>query len=150
MTTYVLGLLLAGSIASGTECDTSCRERLIGDYFARIGRVFHSRSTEGDINRLFELFDEKVRYQHLDYGADFEKGAWKEAFLGNLKRGAYDKQANQQIKVVTLIHGKQHTAVGYAYGAFQPDGVWKPSDDQVLLALFGFAGNKIVLVREYW
>ena len=150
MTTSVLGLLLACSIATSTECDTSCKERLIGDYFERIGRVFSKHSTASDIDRLFELFHEKVRYQHSEYGADFAKSAWKEAFLANLKRGAYDKQANEQIRVVTLIHGKQHTAVGYAYGAVQPGGDWQSSDDQVLLALFGFEGDKIVLVREYW
>jgi ketosteroid isomerase-like protein len=150
VTAYVLGLLLACSVASPTECDARCKERLIDDYFERIGRVFRHDSTEADIDRLFELFHDDVRYQHSEYDADFTKPAWKDAFIGNLKRGAYDKQANERIRVVRLIHGRQHTAVGYSYGAVHSNGEWKSSDGQVLLALFGFRGDKIVLVREYW
>jgi hypothetical protein len=35
--------------------------------------------------------------------------------------------------------------------ADQPDGTLQPADDQgELLALFGFAGGRIVLIEEYW
>ncbi len=150
MIASVLGLLLACSIADRAECHTSCKEQLITEYFARIGTVFHRDSTETDLDRLFELFHDDVRYQHSEYAADFTKSAWREAFIGNLKRGAYDKPANEQLRVVTLIHGKQHTAVGYSYGAIQSNGDWNSPDGEILLVLFGFEGDKIVLVREYW
>lgn len=142
-------LLFISTFAQSGECDSSCKEKLINSYFELIGEVFRKESTEADIEKLFNLFHPNVKYQHFEYGADFNRADWKEAFIGNLKRGAYDKEQNESIKVLNFIHGKSHSAVAYAYGR-QNSGNWIPEDDKKLLALFGFEDGKIISVREYW
>ncbi len=142
-------LLFVSVFAQSEECNNSCKEKLINSYFELIGDVFKKGSTEADINKLFELFDPNVKYQHFEYGADFNHADWKEAFIGNLKRGAYSKGQDEEIKVLSYIHGKSHSAVAYAYGRQGSDG-WIPENEEKLLALFGFEKGKIVLVKEYW
>lgn len=145
----LLILLFVSSIASSGECDSSCKEKLITDYFGSIDKVFRAGSTEADIDKLFKLFHPDVKYQHFEYDANFDAAEWRDAFSGNLQRGAYKKQQNESIKVITYIHGKTHSAVEYRYGRREDTG-WAPTDEEKLLALFGFKDNKIVLVREYW
>lgn len=132
------------------SCGEKCQEENIGRYFGRIDRVFRAGSSVEDINELFKLFHADVRYQHLEYGADFGFGDWKSAFLGNLKAGAYNHSGLDEIKVTRIIHGKSHAAVGYRYGSRDVQGQWSSKEDKELLVLFGFRDNKIVLVREYW
>lgn len=145
----LLILLFVGSIANSGECDSSCKEKLITNYFESIDQVFRAGSTEADVNNLFKFFHPDVKYQHFEYDANFDMAEWRDAFNGNLQRGAYKKQQNESIKVTTYIHGKTHSAVEYRYGR-QEDKGWVPADQEKLLALFGFKDNKIVLVKEYW
>ena len=145
-------LLFMGYTAFAQEqaCDSGCKQNLITQYFTRLGQVFQANSTTQDVERLFELFHGDVKYEHLDYGADFALAEWKAAFLRNLEGGAYKAPAEASIQVQKMIHGKHHTAVEYAYGTLDEQGQWHPDNDERLLALFGFEGEKIVLVREYW
>lgn len=144
--------LLAGfsALAQAQSCDNACKQELITQYFARLGQVFQAGSAEQDVEHLFELFHPDVKYQHLDYEADFALDEWKAAFLRNLEGGAYKAPAKASIQVQKMIHGKHHTAVEYAYGTLDEQGQWHPDNDERLLALFGFEDGKIVLVREYW
>lgn len=145
----LLVLLFISSIASSGECDSPCKEKLIVDYFKFLDTVYRTGSSEADIDKLFQLFHPEVKYQHFEYDANFNKTEWHVAFIGNLKQGAYKKQQNESIKVTTYIHGKSHSAVEYIYGREEKND-WIPTDGEKLLALFGFKGDKIILVREYW
>lgn len=131
------------------ECSHACQLSLVSAYFAALDTVYRADSTQEDIEQLFTLFHEDVQYKHLDYGANFDKTAWQTAFSNNLQRGVYTNDANETIGILNVIHGKNHTAVAYAYGTEDEDGNWT-QDGEELLALFGFEGNKIILIRELW
>ncbi len=145
-------LSFVGFTASAQEpaCDSGCKQKLITQYFTRLGQVFQAGSSEQEVERLFELFHDNVKYEHLDYGANFALDEWQAAFLRNLEGGAYKASEEARIRVQKMIHGKHHTAVEYAYGTLDEQGQWHPDNDERLLALFGFEDGKIVLVREYW
>lgn len=137
--------------AASPTCDAACKEAQINAYFERLSGVYREGSSSADIDRLFALFAPNVRYAHLEYDANFERAEWKDAFIGNLERGAYKKDENELIEVTEIIHGRSHSAVEYRYMRRTKDGKLEPADDQGgLLALFGFEGNQIVLIEEYW
>lgn len=132
------------------DCGQDCQKAVIEEYFTNLAKVYQQDSKEGDIDRLFELFDENVKYEHLEYGANFEKNEWISAFKNNQRRGAYSAGPKDSIRVENYIFGKSHVAVEYSYGEITSDGGWTPKGDQKLFALFGFNGSKVVLVREFW
>lgn len=137
--------------AASPACDVACKEVQINAYFDRLSGVYREGSSSADIERLFALFAPNVRYSHMEYDANFERAEWKDAFIGNLERGAYKKHTNELIEVTEIIHGRSHSAVEYRYVRRTKDGEREPADDQGgLLALFGFEGNQIVLIEEYW
>ena len=132
-------------------CDRACQETLVEAYFERLSVVYRSGSTTADIDRLFALFGPDVHYVHTRFEADFDRGAWKAAFVANVARGAYSADDDELIDVVRIIHGRGHAAVGYRYVRRAADGSLLPADDQgVLLALFAFDNGRIVRVDEYW
>lgn len=130
-------------------CSQACQLSLVSAYFAALDNVYKANSTPEDIENLFSFFHEDVQYEHLDYGANFDKAAWQTAFRNNLQRGAYTKDDNETIGILNIIYGKNYTAVSYAYGTEDENGNWI-QDGEGLFALFGFADGKIVLVKEYW
>ena len=147
----LLAMTALGATASSNACDAACKEAQINAYFERLSAVYRKGSTSADIERLFSLFAPDVRYAHKEYDANFERAEWKDAFSGNLKRGAYNKDKNELIEITELIHGRSHSAVEYRYMRRTNDGKLEPADDQGgLLALFGFDGERIVLIEEYW
>lgn len=147
----LLALMTFGANASSNACDTTCKEAQINAYFERLSAVYRKGSTSADIDRLFELFAPDVRYSHKEYDANFGRAEWKDAFSGNQKRGAYQKDKNELIEITEIIHGRSHSAVEYRYMRRTNDGKLQPADDQGgLLALFGFDGERIVLIEEYW
>jgi hypothetical protein len=147
----LLALVAPGAHASSETCDSACKESHIKAYFERLSTVYRRGSTSADVDRLFDLFAPDVRYVHKEFDAKFDRAGWKEAFNGNLQRGAYDKDAAELIEIAKIIHGRSHSAVEYRYMRRTADGKLVPADDQGgLLALFGFEGKKIVLVEEYW
>lgn len=146
-----LSMMALCAHAAPSACDAACKEAQINAYFDRLSGVYRDGSARADIDRLFDLFAPNVRYAHLEYDANFERAEWKEAFIGNLERGAYKKDKNELIEVTEIIHGRSHSAVEYRYMRRTKDGELEPADDQGgLLALFGFEGKQIVLIEEYW
>lgn len=131
------------------ECSHACQLSLVSAYFAALDNIYRANSTQEDIEHLFTLFHEDVKYEHLDYGANFDKAAWQMAFTNNLQRGTYASDNNETIGILNVIHGKNYIAVAYAYGTEDENGNWT-QDGEELLALFGFAGDKIILIRELW
>ena len=136
-------------LARADGCGDACKEELIYAYFERLDAVYKSGSSSRDIDALFALFHPSVKYEHPAYGADFEVAEWREGFEQNLANGSFNHSQAEEIRVTQLIHGKDHSAVEYRYGTRTANG-WTPKDGPALLALFGFADEKIALVREYW
>jgi len=132
-------------------CSRECQASLVQSYFERLSKVYQAGSSEEDLNVFFELMHDSVKYEHIQYGANFNKSSWVEAFHRNFKRGAYKKAANEKMKVLKFIHGKSHVAVEYAYGSTDEKGNWTEAETGPgLLAVFGFQDSKITLIREYW
>lgn len=144
---FCLLVVALGAIAA--EAGEGRHLALVRTYFAKIDVIYRHGSSVADIDALFELFDEDVQYEHVAYEARFDKGAWRQAFLGNLERGAYGKGELESTAIVKTIPGGSHMAVEYAYGTRDQEGNWAQEGDGMLI-LFGFSGDKIVLVREYW
>lgn len=145
-----LAFCAAWSINAAADCDPVCQKQLVERYFELLDEVYKKGSEERDIENLFTLFHPAVKYEHLEYGADFGLKDWKDAFMANLEREAYAAGESDRIKITGLIHGKRHAAAEYQYGSVSKNGEWVPKDGQGLLALFGFRDGRIVLVREYW
>jgi hypothetical protein len=147
----LLVMMVSSASAAWNVCDTACKEARIETYFDRLSAVYRRGSTSADVERLFDLFAPNVRYVHKEYDANFERAEWKDAFDGNLKRGAYRKDRNELIEITKVIHGRRHSAVEYRYMRRAEDGTLQPADDQGgLLVLFGFDGDRILLIEEYW
>lgn len=117
-------------------------------YFNALDKVAKKGSTEADIEALLNGMHDAVKYEHIEYQADFDKTTWRNAFKRNLNRGAYDNGPRNQIRILNVIYGKSHVAVEYSHGMIQEDKSWQA--DMKMFALFGFTGGKISLVREYW
>lgn len=145
----LLALATGAGIGAETECSADCQKAQIEAYFKKLSVVFREGSTEKDIDDLFTLFHDDVKYEHFEYDANFTKSKWKEAFLRNLKQGDYNAGQKESLRAQRLIYGKSHVAVDYAIGNMGEDGQWK-TEDTGRLILFGFKDQKIVLVREYW
>ena len=153
MTNLILStVLLLGLPApvnfDGTDCPPECQLEQAGAYFQALDKVFRDGSTVADIDALFSILHDRVRYVHTDYEADFQREAWRSAFVSNLERGAYRNGPERQIGIMSVIHGKHAVAVEYSHGEMLPDGTWK--GDEPLLALFRFTDGKISLIEELW
>ncbi|MDN4501915.1 hypothetical protein QX776_05855 [Alteromonadaceae bacterium BrNp21-10] len=146
---FIFSLHISGTVMA-SNCDNSCQQGLIQDYFSLLGEVYKQGSTTHDVERLFKLFTDDVKYEHIEYQANFNQQEWGDAFKANLKAGAYSADENSAIRVEKYIFGKQYVAVEYSYGQRLSNGDWVAQGDQKLFALFGFQQNKINLVREYW
>ena len=144
----ILLTLTVGDSPATTPCPDSCRMDLVNGYFEALVRISKAGTPE-EINALLALCHEDVKYEHLEYEADFDRAAWHAAFTRNSERGVNNEPSNLQVKVLNHIHGKNHLAVAYAYGKVV-DGVWHANENGSLMALFGFKDGKILLVREYW
>lgn len=131
-------------------CDTNCKEKLVRAYFNHLEIIYREGSQLEDIDALFQIFHLDVKYEHVEYQADFDFESWKEAFISNLNRGSYRNKPVDSIKITKMINGKNHMAVEYGYGKVDKNGQWMPGENTGLLILFGFKEGKISLVREYW
>ncbi|WP_338294161.1 hypothetical protein [Planctobacterium marinum] len=134
--------------ANATDCDNACMLQQAEKYFQALDRVAKRGSTQQDIDNLIALMHDSVKYEHIEYGADFDKKAWAEAFARQLKKGAYQNGPENEIRILNVIYGKTHAAVEYSHGLRKEDGTWQP--DMKMFALFGYTDNKISLIREYW
>ncbi len=131
------------------ECHKACQLTLVKAYFEALDQIYRMNSTEEDIDNLFTFFHDEVKYEHIEYGANFDKDAWRAAFSNNLNRGMYTKEETEKIGIINVIHGQTHLAVEYAYGKEDENLNWK-QEGEGLLIIFGFEGDEIILVKEYW
>jgi ketosteroid isomerase-like protein len=117
-------------------------------YFEALDRISRRGATVDDVDRLLALLHPAVRYVHVEYEADFGRAEWREAFLGNLERGAYANGPENEIRVLRSIPGKSHLAVEYSGGLVGDDGAWTAGESY--LVLFAFTEGRISLVKELW
>jgi hypothetical protein len=142
-------LLVGGlPIVSEAACDAGCMRAEVEAYFDGLDAISRSGSTPEDVDALMERLHGGVRYVHVEYEADFTREQWRQAFLGNLERGAYANGFDDEIRVLRSIPGKRHLAVEYSHGHRLPDGSWTATER--LLVLFGFTDGRISLVKELW
>lgn len=144
---FVLG---SNNLAVAEGCDQECQKSVIETYFTQLAEIYRKGSTEADIDKLFGMLHQNVRYEHKTYDANFDCAGWRDAFVNNLKRGAYNKTMKDVIRIDQYIHGNNYAAVSYSYGLIDNSGVWQPSGDQELMAVFKFTDKQISLVQEYW
>ena len=149
---FILSLILVFTafcaMASTPTCDQKCKRQHIEDYFDHLETISRTGSTREDIERLLNHVHDDVKYEHLEYQADFTKVQWRKAFIRQHDRGAYQAGPEREIGILNVIHGKRHVAVEYSYGERKKDGSWQQGDPY--FALFGFTDGKISLIREYW
>lgn len=153
----LLGLALAApaaNAATGSADGSPARSASevpveIRNYFSAIEIIFRRGSDEEDVERLFELVSEDVRYVHESYEAEFERGPWREAFLRNVGSGSYREPADFCITLTNFIPGNGFAAVEYEYGRTESDRCVSRQDGRKL-ALFATRDGKISLIQELW
>ena len=148
LSTMLLLSFLAPVNVERADCPPACQLEQVGAYFRALDKVFQEGSTVADIDALFSILHDRVRYVHADYEADFQRDAWRAAFIGNLERGAYRNGPERQLGIMTAIHGKNAVAVQYSHGEVLPDGTRR--SDEPLLVLFRFTDGRISLIEELW
>lgn len=131
-----------------SDCSNTCQLEQVIRYFEALDRVSQEGSTVADIDALLEGMHESVRYEHVEYEANFTRDTWRQAFVRNWERGSYSNGPEAKIGVLNIIHGKNYAAVEYANGTVTTDGRWEGSES--LLVLFQFTDGQISLVRELW
>jgi len=111
------GLALLTTIVAtpvtAAECDSVCMLGQVEHYFKALDRVSRRGATVDDVDLLLALLHPAVRYVHVEYEADFGRAEWRQAFIGNLERGAYANGPENEIRVLKSIPGKNHLAVEY-------------------------------------
>ncbi|WP_448570051.1 hypothetical protein [Thalassotalea ganghwensis] len=144
-------LVMSFSVVSkerANQCDSKCQTKEIVNYFAALDNISRKGSTEKDIENLLSRMHDEVKYIHVEYQANFDKATWRKAFMRNLNKGAYQRAANEEKRVLNTIYGKNHVAIEYANGKVLANGEWQ--QDEPLLVLFGFKEGKISLIKELW
>jgi len=146
------GLALLTTIVAtpvtAAECDSVCMLGQVEHYFKALDRVSRRGATVDDVDLLLALLHPAVRYVHVEYEADFGRAEWRQAFIGNLERGAYANGPENEIRVLKSIPGKNHLAVEYSHGVVGADGTWTAGESY--LVLFAFTEGRISLVKELW
>lgn len=87
----VITSLLLANITLAASCDPTCQLSQINSYFAALDKVSRKDSSIKDIDSLLALTHDDVKYIHVEYEANFTKESWRNAFIRNLERGAYQK-----------------------------------------------------------
>jgi hypothetical protein len=139
---YFMALMVLASsvVVQASGFSSHNMDRITDQYFERLFKVMSAGSSEKDVQALFGLMHDDVRYEHFEYEANFNREEWYQAFLANLERGAYQMTVEERIVKTNVIYGKSHAAVEYRYA----------NKDEKLLILFGFQDGQIILVRELW
>jgi hypothetical protein len=144
----VLTSFFLPKLAFASNCESACQLTQIKLYFSALDKVSRQGSSIKDIEALLTLTHDDVKYVHVEYGAKFDKGSWRKAFIRNLNREGYQNSAKNEMRVLNSIFGKNHTAIEYSHGVTQLDGSWQQTEP--LLVIFGFTGGKISLIKELW
>jgi hypothetical protein len=147
-TLLIFTFLSFSSNAQDDICSNDCKKELVESYLDNIVKIFVLGSTIDDIDIFLSQLHDDIKYEHEEYGANFTKLSWREAFARQLKKGFYQEKRRMDGRILKIIYGKNHAAVEYTYGIYSEEGNWEK--DHVKFALFGFKDSKISLVREYW
>lgn len=130
------------------DCESTCQLEQINAYFSALDKISRKGSNIKNIDDLLALTHNEVKYIHVEYQANFSKKLWREAFIRNLKRGAYSKSKENEVRISNSIFGKNNTAIEYSHGVIQSDGSWQPGKPR--LVIFSFTEGKISLIKELW
>jgi uncharacterized protein YdaL len=136
------------SSAYAAQCDAQCQLTKVKVYFYHLDAISRSGSSVKHIDLLLKNMHDNVRYEHVEYQANFNKNQWRKAFIRNLNRGEYKHSVANEVRVLNSIQGKGYLAIEYAHGEVLSNGVWQ--SEKPLLALFGFTDGKISLIKELW
>ncbi|GAB4517910.1 MAG: hypothetical protein Kow00133_02570 [Amphiplicatus sp.] len=149
----VLSLLIMAQTASADisarSADAQPIPNVIRQYFAALDAVYREGSTTADIERLFDLVNDDVRYVHRAYDADFGRDDWFAAFERNRRNGLYAKSATECTTITNAIPGNGYAAVEYALGD-NASGECVPADNERLLVVFKIDDGKLSLIEELW
>lgn len=145
---FSISCLVISNNTIAADCDSSCQLKQVNLYFSGLDKVSRKGSSIKDIDALLALTHDQVEYIHVEYQANFNKTSWREAFIRNIKRGAYQKGKENEMRILNTIFGKNHIAIEYSHGVVQQDGSWQQT--KPLLILFGFTDGKISLIKELW
>ncbi|MCJ8319546.1 MAG: hypothetical protein MJK12_07920 [Colwellia sp.] len=143
----LLCLILTSKVFA-TDCESTCQLKQVNTYFSALDKVSRKGSSIKDIDTLLALTHSEVKYIHVEYQANFDKKSWREAFIRNLKRGAYSKGKENEVRITNSIFGKNNAAIEYSNGIVQSDGSWQATKPR--LVLFAFTEGKISLIKELW
>ena len=146
---FTLCLILSSGASASETCPQECQTRLINAYYAGINKIMMAESTIGDIDGFMNSLHDDVQYIHAEYGADFNKEAWRAAFVRSWKKGRYDNPKEAVTTVTKIIHGHKFAAVEFISRHKNKDTgelVVRPAR----LAMFGFKDGAISHVRDYW
>lgn len=141
-------LLSLSNSSKALGCDSTCQLNQVKSYFSAYDNISRKGSNVEDIDHLLSMLHDSVEYIHIEYAAQFDKESWRNAFIRNLKRGAYQNTVENEIRILNSISGKNHIAVEYSHGVVQKNGDWKQAEP--LLVLFSFRDGKISQVKELW
>jgi len=145
-----LFLGMAHAQPAGTDMETGKTvPPVIERYYEALDTVYTSGSTRQDIDRLFTLFTDDVRYIHRNYGADFGREEWIAAFERNRRNGAYTNEPNVCMTITNVIPGNGYAAIEYAEGD-AASGECVPDGPERLLAVFKVEDGKISMIEELW
>lgn len=145
---FLLICLALSNVVFAEDCQSTCQLEQVKAYFSALDKISKKGSTSRDIDALLSLTHDQVKYIHVEYQANFDKKAWRIAFIRNLKRGAFNKNQENEVRVINSISGKNHIAIEYSDGVVQPDGSWQQIKPR--LVLFAFTKGKISLIKELW
>ena len=102
------------SKAYALDCDSNCQLKQINAYFSALDVIGRKGSSIEDIDELLSLTHDDVKYIHVEYQANFTKQSWRKAFIRNLKRGAYQKSKENEMRILKTIFGKNYIAIEYS------------------------------------
>jgi hypothetical protein len=88
------------------NCESTCQLDQINSYFSALDKIGRKNSNIQDIDSLLAITHDEVKYIHVEYEANFTKKSWRNAFLRNLERGAYQNSAKNEVRVLNTIFGK--------------------------------------------
>jgi hypothetical protein len=140
-------LILSNTVLAA-DCNSQCQLTQIQAYFSALDKISRKGSSINDIDALLSITHEQVEYIHLAYEANFTKNTWRQAFVRNLERGAYQNTDKNEIGIINKIFGNNHTAIEYSHGMIQQDGTWQATEP--LLVIFSFTDGKISSIKELW
>jgi hypothetical protein len=118
----------------------------VNEYFEAQKAVENKDSKESDVERLLSLLTPDAKFEHPSFNAVQSKEEYKKGLLYYL--GKYGKC---DIEVKNIIEGLNAVTVEYLHPCIDQNGKSDAKEnDQRLVTLFEFSGDKIKLIRHYF